>query len=46
MVFDRMGVLLNRTEVWLINFDLLKEYIDENNKRPSEESHELNTKKL
>jgi superfamily II DNA or RNA helicase len=35
MVYDNMGVLKNREEIWLKRLEELKKYLDTNNKRPS-----------
>ena len=35
MVYNSMGILLNGEEIWIKKLELVKKYIDENNKRPS-----------
>jgi len=34
MIFDSMGKIKNREQLWLIRFEDVKKYIDENGKRP------------
>ena len=37
MIYNSLGVLTNRTEIWMNTFDKVKKYMDDNNKRPSTE---------
>ena len=36
MIYNSFGILQNCEEIWMIKFEELKKYIDENSKRPSE----------
>jgi superfamily II DNA or RNA helicase len=44
MIYDRLGILKNGTEIWEQKLEQVKKYIDENNKRPS--THDKKIKKL
>jgi superfamily II DNA/RNA helicase len=46
MVFDSMGILQNGEEIWMKRLEEVKKYIDDNNKRPSEESEIKTVKTL
>jgi superfamily II DNA or RNA helicase len=43
MIYDKLGVLKNGTEIWERKLELVKKYVDENKKRPSRSD---NNKKL
>ena len=36
MIYDSMGILKNGNEIWINKLELIKNYIDENKKRPSQ----------
>ena len=44
MVFDRMGVLMNRSAVWSKRLEDVKQYIDKNHKRPTDSSKDTTIK--
>jgi len=46
LVYDSMCVLQNGNEIWLNKLDKVKQYIDENHKRPSKDDENLEIKKL
>jgi superfamily II DNA or RNA helicase len=46
MIYNSMGKLINSEEIWIKQFDEVKNYIDTYNKRPCEVSKCLVTKKL
>ena len=46
MVFDRLGVCLNRHDVWNKQLKLVIRYIDTNKKRPSHGSKDKATKRM
>lgn len=46
MIYNSMGILLNGEDIWMKRLEDLKEYIDKNNKRPSEEDKKHNIKQL
>jgi len=46
LVFDSMGIMKNNEEIWLKRLDDVKKYIDENERRPSEESIDCYIKKI
>ena len=46
MIYDSMCILQNGKEIWLYNLDLVKQYIDLNNKRPNDKDKNKDIKKL
>ena len=46
MIYDSMGELKNRDEIWMNNFNEIKIFIDKNNRRPSSESDDINESKI
>jgi len=46
MIFDNMCKLLNGEEIWIKRLEDVKQYIDENGKRPSSENKDINIKQL
>ena len=46
MIYNSMGLLENKNEIWIKILDKVKKYIDENNKRPSSESKDSKIKQL
>jgi len=45
MIYDSMGILKNGNEIWINNLEWVKNYIDENKKRPSEHDKNKEVKK-
>ena len=46
MIFDNIGKIINRKELWNTRLEEVKKYIDENRKRPSKHNINKNIKKL
>jgi superfamily II DNA/RNA helicase len=46
MIYDSMGILTNRIEIWMKQLDDIKKYIDTYNKRPSSKDNDVKIKKL
>ena len=45
MIYDSMGILKNGNDIWKLNLEWVKNYIDENKKRPSEHDKNKEVKK-
>jgi superfamily II DNA or RNA helicase len=46
MIYNSFGILQNCEEIWMIKFEELKKYIDENSKRPYQKSKDNKIHKL
>ena len=46
LIFDNMGEFLNGTEVWELKLEKVKEYMDDNDKRPSRNDNNTEIKQL
>ena len=46
MIFDSMGKMKNREEIWMKNLEKVKKYINENNKRPTQCNKDKNIKNM
>ena len=46
MIYDSMGTLLNRNEIWMKKLEKVEDYILKNNKRPSSTDKDIEIKQL
>lgn len=46
MIYDKLGILQNNREIWIIKLDRVKQYINENHKRPSSIDKNIEIKTL
>ena len=46
MIYDSMGILLNRNEIWMKKLEKVEDYILKNNKRPSSTDKDVDIKQL
>ena len=46
LIYNSIGILTNKQEIWEYKLDKVKQYIDTNNKRPSHSSKDKEIKSL